>query len=89
MQAELECLRKRFVSAGVTERELREINLELTRQRLKLELCLLRHDVKMVDLNLKTCYVVVMETASDELSSGKLIAEWKLDEMLKELDAVR
>ena len=49
VQRELDFLRKRFMSQGVTERELRDIDVEFSRQNLQLELCLLRQDVKKVE----------------------------------------
>lgn len=89
VQTELEFLRKRFMSAGVTERELRDINVELTRQKLQLELCLLRHDMCRLRLNLKRCFVDVMEAVCQELASGRLIEERRLGEMLAQLGGIR
>jgi len=89
VQRELEYLRKRFTSQGVTERELRDINVEFSRQNLQLELCLLRHDVKNVGLNLKKKYLDVMSAVQSELSSGRLVEEERLDRMLQELGAIR
>lgn len=89
MQRELEYLRKRFTSQGVTERELRDINVEFSRQNLRLELCLLRHDVKNVGLNLKRKYLDMMSAVQSELSSGRLVEEERLDRMLQELGDIR
>ena len=89
MQKELENLRKRLMSQGVTERELRDINVEFGRQNLRLELCLLRHDVKNVGLNLKRNYLDMMSAVQNKLSSGRLVEEERLDEMLHELDTIR
>ena len=89
MQKELEHLRKRFMSQEVTERELRDINVEFSRQNLKLELCLLHHDVKNVGLNLKRKYLDVMSAVQIELSSGRLLEEESLERMLQELNAIR
>ena len=89
MQRELEYLKKRFTSQGVTERELRDINVEFSRQNLQLELCLLRHDVKNVGLNLKKKYLDVMSAVESELSSGRLVEDERLDRMLQELGAIR
>lgn len=89
VQRELEYLRKRCMSQGVTERELRDINVEFSRQNLQLELCLLRHDVKNVGLNLKRNYLDMMSAVQNELSSGRLVKEERLDEMLQELGAIR
>ena len=89
VRRELECLRKRFMSAGVTERELRDINLELTRQKLQLELFLLRHDIKRLGINLKKSYIDAVEAVLHELSSGRLIQKRRLDEMLEQLGAIR
>jgi len=89
VQRELEYLRKRFTSQGVTERELRDINVEFSRQNLRLELCLLRHDVKNVGLNLKRKYLDMMSAVQSELSSGRLVEEERLDRMLQELGDIR
>lgn len=89
VQRELEYLRKRCMSQGVTERELRDINVEFSRQNLQLELCLLRRDVKNVGLNLKRNYLDMMSAVQNELSSGRLVKEERLDEMLQELGAIR
>ena len=89
VETELESLRKLFMSAGVTERELRDINVELSRQKLQLELCLLQHDIKRFGLNLKMCFYDDMEAARHELSSGRLINERRLGEMLGQLGAIR
>ena len=89
VQRELEYLRKRFMSQGVTERELRDINVEFSRQNLQLELCLLRYDVKKVGLNLKKNYLDTMSAVQNELSSGRLVEEERLDVMLQDLGAIR
>ena len=89
VQRELEYLRKRFMSQGVTERELRDIDVEFSRQNLQLELCLLRHDVKKVGLNLKKKYLDTMSAVQNELSSGRLVEEESLDGMLQDLGAIR
>lgn len=86
---ELDFLRKRFTAAGVTERELREINVELTRQKLQFELLLLQYDVRKFGLNLKICYNDDMETVRSELSSGRLIPDRRLDQLLAMLSAIR
>ena len=86
---ELDFLRKRFTAAGVTERELREINVELTRQKLQFELLLLQHDMRKFGLNLKICYVDDMKTVRSELSSGRLITDRRLDQLLAKLSAIR
>lgn len=77
------------MSQGVTERELRDINVEFSRQNLQLELCLLRHDVKNVGLNLKTKYLDMMSVVQNELSSGRPVEEERLDRMLQELGTIR
>ena len=86
---ELDFLRKRFTAAGVTERELREINVELTRQKLQFELLLLQYDVRKFGLNLKICYNDDMETVRSELSSGRSIPDRRLDQLLAKLSAIR
>lgn len=77
------------MSAGVTERELRDINLELTRQKLQLELLLLRHDINRFGINLKMSYIDEVKAARHKLSSGRLIQKRRLDEMLEQLGAIR
>ena len=85
----MDFLRKRFTAAGVTERELREINVEITRQKLQFELLLLQYDVRKFGLNLKICYNDDMETVRSELSSGRLIPDRRLDQLLANLSAIR
>ena len=77
------------MSAGVTERELRDINVELTRQKLQLELLLLKCDIRGFGINLKDKYTDAMEAARKELASGKLLPERRLGEMLGQLGAIR
>ena len=77
------------MSQGVTERELRDINVEFSRQNLHLELCLLRHNVKSLGLNLRRNYLDVMSAIQNELSSGRLVNEETLEEMLSELGTIR
>lgn len=77
------------MSQGVTERELRDINVEFSRQNLQLELCLLRYDVKKVGPNLKKKYLDTMSAVQNELSSGRLVEEERLDVMLQDLGAIR
>ena len=89
VQRELEHLRKRVMSQGVTEREIRDLNVEFSRQNLKLELYLLHHDVKNVGLNLKRNYLDIMSAVQNKLSSGRLVEEERLDEMLRELNGIR
>ena len=89
MQRELEYLRNRFMSQGVTERELRDINVEFSRQNLQLELCLLRYNAKSLGLNLKRNYLRNMTAIQDELSSGRVVKEGRLDMLLGELGAIR
>ena len=88
-RGDLEHLRKRVMSQGVTERELRDLNVEFSRQNLKLELYLLHHDVTNVGLNLKRNYLDMMSAIQNKLSSGRLVEEERLDEMLRELDGIR
>ena len=89
MQKELEYLRKRFMSQGVTERELRDINVGFSRQNLQLELCLLRYNAKSLGLNLKRNYLRNMTAIQDELSSGRVVKEGRLDMLLGQLGAIR
>lgn len=88
MQSELDNLRKRFMSFGVTERELRDINRELNRLNVHLELNLLLHNIKRFGAKLKQCYIGVIDTISHEVSQGNLIQEGRLGEMLKQLGAI-
>lgn len=77
------------MSQGVTEREVRDIDVEFSRQNLLLELCLLRYDVKSLGLNLKSKFLNVMTAVQDALSSGRLVEEERLDELLGQLDTIR
>lgn len=77
------------MSESVTHRELQDIDVEFTRLNLQLELCLLHHDVKTLNLTLDTPFALVMGEVHDELSSGKLIEANRLDELLKKLAAIQ
>ena len=77
------------MSEGVTERELRDVNLEFTRLNLQLQLCLLSHDVTSLNLTLDEPSTHVMRDVRDNLSSGKLIETKRLDELLEKLAAIR
>ena len=89
IQEELDYLKKRLMSERVTERELRDVNLEFTRLNLQLEFCLLSHDVTSLNLTLDEPSTHVMRDVRDNLSSGKLIEAKRLDELLKKLAAIR
>ena len=77
------------MSELVTHRELQDIDVEFTRLNLQLELCLLHHDVKALNLTLDAPFAHVMREIRDELSSGKLIKANRLDELLKQLAEIR
>ena len=85
----MEYLKKRFMSEGVTHREVRDINLEFTRLNLQLELCLLRYSVISLNLTLDESSIQRMRDVREELSSGKLVETKKLDELLETLAAIR
>ena len=89
VQGELDCMKKRSMSQGVTQQELQDIDLEFTRLHLQLELCLLNHDVLTHHPALDTSSTDVMREARDHLSSGKLIEAKRLDELLDKLSAIR
>lgn len=89
LQGEMEYLKKRFMSEGVTHREFRDINLEFTRLNLQLELCLLKYNVTSLNLTLNESSSQVMRAVREELSSGILIETKKLDELLEMLAAIR
>ena len=89
LQKDLEYLRKRFMSQGVTERELHDISVEFIRQNLQLELCLLWHDARSLGLNLKRNYRKIMTSIQDELSSGRIVKEERLDMYLGKLGDIR
>ena len=82
-------MQKRAKSGEVTERELHDINLEYTRVNLRLELCLLKHDMASVNLTLEESHGQMMRDVRDELSSGTLIQTERLDELLDMLSGVR
>ena len=77
------------MSELVTHRELQDIDVEFTRLNLQLELCLLHHDVKALNLTLDAPFAHVMREIRDELSSGKLIKANRLDELLNQLAEIR
>ena len=89
MQKDLEYLKNRFMSKGVTERELRDIRVEFSRQNLQLELCLLRHNTTSLSMNVKRNYRETMTSIQDELSSGRVVKEERLDMLLGKLGAIR
>ena len=89
VQKDLEYLRKRFMSQGVTERELHDIRVEFSRQNLQLELCLLWHNARSLGLNLKRNYRKTMTSIQDELSSGRIVKEERLDMYLGKLGDIR
>ena len=89
VQKDLEYLRKRFMFQGVTERELHDIRVEFSRQNLQLELCLLWHNARSLGLNLKRNYRKTMTSIQDELSSGRIVKEERLDMYLGKLGDIR
>ena len=89
VQAELDYLKKRSMSDGVTQRVLRDIDLEFTRLNLQIELCLLNHDVTGLNLTLDAPSRQVMRDVRNELSSGKLVENKRLDDLLEKLAAIR
>ena len=89
LQEEFDHFKKRFMSELASEKELRDINLEFTRLNLRLELCLLKHDVMRLMLTLDETYSHVMQEIRDDLSSGKLIEAEKLDKLLEKLVEIR
>lgn len=82
-------MKNRFMSKGVTERELRDIRVEFSRQNLQLELCLLRHNTTSLSMNVKRNYRETMTSIQDELSSGRVVKEERLDMLLGKLGAIR
>ena len=89
LQEDLKYLQKRAKSGEVTERELHDINLECTRVNLRLELCLLKHDIASGNLTPEESHGQMMRDVRDELSSGKLIQTERLDELLDMLSGIR
>ena len=89
LQEDLKYLQKRAKSGEVTERELQDINLECTRVNLRLELCLLKHDIASGNLTPEESHGQMMRGVRDELSSGKLIQTERLDELLDMLSGIR
>lgn len=79
----------RFMSDGVTHRELRDINTEFSRLNLLLELCLLIHEIKSLALELEDSPRQMMTALREKLSSCKRIEDEKLDEMMNSLKAIR
>lgn len=86
---EVYSLKKRFMSDCVSHRELQDINTEFSRLSLLLELCLLTHDIKSLELDLEDSHRQMMTTVQEKLSSGKRMEDGKLDEMLNNLKAIR
>lgn len=86
---ELCYLKMRFMSDGVTHRELRDINTEFSRLNLLLELCLLIHEIKSLALELEDSPRQMMTALREKLSSCKRIEDENLDEMMNNLKAIR
>jgi len=82
-------LRKRFMSDGVTQRELQDINTEFSRLNLQLELCSLSHEVKRLELELDESSRQMMTAAREQLSSGKRIDDERLDELTENTATIR
>ena len=89
LQEDLEYLKKRAMSGGVTERELQDINLECTRVNLRSELYLLKQNLASLNLTLEESRSQVLKDVRDELSSGKIIQAERLDELLDMLSEIR
>lgn len=89
MKDELCYLQKRFMSDGVTQRELKDINTEFSRLNLQLELCSLSHDVKNPELELEESYRQTMTVLREALSSNQRIEDEKLDEFMKDIENIR
>ena len=77
------------MSDRVTQRELQDINTEFSRLNLQLELCLLIHDVRILEPALDERSRKMMATLGDELSSGKRIDDERLDELMKNIAIIR
>lgn len=73
----------------VTTRELLDFNTEFSRLSLHLELCLLRHGVKVLALQLDQPFCEMMTIASEQLSTGKRIEDERLVEMMNNFAAIR
>ena len=89
MKHELCYLQKRFMSDGVTQRELKDINTEFSRLNLQLELCLLSHDIKKLELELEESHRQTVTVLRERLSSSQCIEDEKLDEFMKDIENIR
>ena len=82
-------LRKRFMSDGVTQRELQDINTEFSRLNIQLQLCSLSHYVKKLELELDESSRQMMTAVREQLSSCKRIDDKKLDELTENTAIIR
>lgn len=89
MAGELSYLQKRFMSEGVTQRELKDINTEFSRLNLQLELCLLSRDIKSLKLELEEPSRQMMTALREKLSGSQRIDDEKLDELMKDIATIR
>ncbi|PFX21266.1 NFX1-type zinc finger-containing protein 1-like [Stylophora pistillata] len=89
LQEDLKYLKKRAISEEVTERELKDINLECTRVNLRSELYLLKDSLTSFNLTLEESHGQVLKNVCDELSTGKIIQVQRLDELLDMLSEIR
>lgn len=77
------------MSEGVTHRKLRDINTEFSRLNLLLELCLLIHEIRSLELDLEDSHRQKMTAVQEKLSSGKRLEDETLDEMMNSMKAIR
>ena len=77
------------MSGRVAQTELRDINTEFSRFNLLLELCLLNHDIKSLELELDGPSRQMLSAVQEELSSGKRIEDDKLDKLMDNLVTIR
>ena len=82
-------LQKRFLSEGVTQRELKDINTEFSRLNLQLELCLLSRDIKSLKLELEEPSRQMLTALWEKVSSSQRIEDEKLDELMKDIGTIR
>jgi hypothetical protein len=79
---------KRIVGCNV-ERELKDIDLEITRQSLRLEVCCLLKDTKALDLELKPEHQEQVDDITSKLTKVSRIEEPELESYLKEIEEAR
>ena len=77
------------MSSGVTQRELQDIDTEFSRLNLLLEICLLSHDIKSLELEIDEPFSQMMTAIQESLFSGKRIVDEELEKLMENIATIR